>query len=182
MQIEKFALKFAPTKRVNVKRNNRHQIRQLRPKRKKGQMVKIIVVVSFALALCSCRGVRVLERTTTETVTYRDTVVTIKSDTALLNAYLECDSLGNVLLKRVVDAEGAYTSLDVKLEKGVLEIRSVATPGTIGVRYPEKLIVTRDYVKVPHDPPWWMRLLSWIGAISVIGFVIRLSWKKRAGP
>lgn len=68
------------------------------------------VVAAIALSLAGCRTTKVLssdKSTTADSVVIveriRDTVVTVGADSSMMRALLECDSLGQVRLKELLD-------------------------------------------------------------------------------
>lgn len=73
-------------------------------------------LVLLALALATgCRTVRLTsssETSTTDSVeireTIRDTIITVKADNSLVRALLECDSLGQVRMKELLEYRAGY--------------------------------------------------------------------------
>jgi len=100
------------------------------------ERLKIVLVwlVSLGLGLTGCKQLQpVVTQTTTNerivkvTETLRDTTVIIQPDTASVRAFLECDSLNQVVMRELEIVKGRKVTPIVKYVDGVLKINN---PGT----------------------------------------------------
>lgn len=149
------------------------------------------VLVALALMFsCSPRSVKVVtaSRDSTRTSTERITdTVRMSSDSALLAALLECDSLGRVRISRLDAENGRLISQVLELQDNLLSVKADAK---IPVRWREVIrsdtVRVREEVPVPyevvrikteHRLRWWQEILCWLGAL----YLLRLVWKLARG-
>ena len=103
------------------------------------------VALSLSLATTACApGLTTTAATTTETrrdsvlVVERDTIVVSEPDSALLWAWVECDSLGRVLLDELQAERGRRVALEPRVVQNgrqtLIRVRAAAEPETTVVR------------------------------------------------
>lgn len=129
-----------------------------------------VLTVTIALFMTSCKGQEGMSSTqksqTTLIVreTSRDTLVKVEADASLVKALLECDSAGNVLLKRILEYEAgkhvAPPKLDIRdnVLAATAEVDSFGIFMTLWDRYMERT----DYLESNHKEITYVnRLTGW---------------------
>lgn len=91
-----------------------------------------------------------------------DTVTQTVSDSAVLRALFECDSLGNVRLRELYDAKGKMADMQTQLKDGELKVVTKWQTKYIDrvreVRDTTTLVEVREVTKVVKHVPkffWW---------------------------
>lgn len=133
-----------------------------------------------------------LDKTTTaDTVivreTTRDTIVATVPDSALFYAWVECDSLGNVLIARLHEEQGRRTALEAALKNTpdghtTIAVRATVAPEPIIVRQTQQSAnITRTSmashsVEVRKPTNRFITFLRLIGAFAIgalTGYITR---------
>ncbi|MBP3354442.1 MAG: hypothetical protein J6L02_07325 [Bacteroidales bacterium] len=105
----------------------------------------------------------------------RDSIITIPPDSAWLYAWLECDSVGNVLIRQLEQKEGERINTSYTLNQdtsGVATLRLLTTVDmlkkAIEVRDKEIDRLKTNAVLVEAKIPPFKQFLMWTGGISLI--------------
>lgn len=127
---------------------------------------------------------------TNETIkeVYKDTIIVFEKDSSMLQALLECDSLGNVLLKEIEQYEfGKNLSPPTfKLADNKIEIKTIKPALDISIPYKDvmrtKVVVTEHTKEVNILTRWQQIRIAFANIISILipiylFFKIRL-WKR----
>ena len=147
--------------------------------------IYLILILSFTSCVTKKQRARICNECKTTTTEYvrdsiylKDTVVTIESDTAVLDALLECDSLGNVRVVEITSLQGDILKLETQIKNNM--IKTVAKTDTVKVfvkgnteiRYREK-IVEVEVDRVSYKDYWWKwPILIWALFTTVV-FLIK---------
>lgn len=112
----------------------------------------------------------------------RDTTVVVPADSSAIFALLECDSLGNVLLKELTTLQGQRVTQDLILRNNTLTVLAYADSVLVDLRY--RLIYERKLQKAIQEfkasvklekkkpPAFWLKFLSWSGAIAWVAITV----------
>lgn len=150
-------------------------------------MKKPITILSLLMIFAvSCKTPQTVVKTeykeiTTETV--RDSVVVIPPDSAYIQALLECDSVGNVLLKELTDYRaGRYIQPpQIKVVENVITVTAEVDSLLVYITWKERFkqaetkttATETEQVKV-RGPFWYIGLVFAAGAfLSVVIIIIR---------
>ncbi len=152
-----------------------------------------VLTVTIALFMTSCRETKEVSNTQRlQTLiirdTVRDTLVQVKADASLIRALLECDSAGNVLLKRILEYEAgkhvAPPQLDIQdnVLTAMAEVDSFGIFMTLRDRYVERT----DYLESNEKEIVYVnRLTGWqkfrvrLGDCVLFGIPIYIVFKCR---
>ncbi len=155
-----------------------------------------VLIVTIALFMQSCKAKKEVSNTTivrTETIREleRDTVVEVQADSALINALLECDSIGNVLLKQITAYEAGKHVKPPRLDiqdnvlTATVKVDSFGIFMTLRDRYMERTDFMESQEKeivYVNRLNGWQKFRIWIGNIVLIlipvGVFIYLRTKK----
>lgn len=116
----------------------------------------------------------------------RDTVTLTVTDSSLLEALLECDSLGKVRFRELRAESGRLVRQNVALSDNLLRVKAEAESQQ---RVRERIVrdtVFRDrevavpYAEVTYRLRGWQRWLLWIGVFYLVrtGLRVAMNWKK----
>ncbi len=147
-------------------------------------MKNLIVLLCLLFCLLGCKTVKyvpvekVVETKVEVKEIIRDTMVYIGTDHAMARALLECDSAGNVLIKRLETVQGKLNAkADIRIQDNELVAEctcdSLAIYLTLKERY-EKISVNTEGTKVQiieKKLQWWQTSLMWFGAICLFGLI-----------
>lgn len=145
----------------------------------------------FIIVLLLCPGCKTPKIATTETKTVteirevvRDTTITVPPDSAWLRAWLECDSLGNVLMRQLSEQKGSRSEVSLKLTsfqdsarqlKGaLLDVLFVCDSLQIEIGLRDQVIERikeekeRVYIEVKKPYPWWVKALTGFGGFFLV--------------
>lgn len=129
--------------------------------------------------------------TTADTVivreTTRDTIVATVPDSALFYAWVECDSLGNVLIAQLHEEQGRRTALEAALQNTpdghtTIAVRATVAPEPITVRQIQQSAnVTHTSTtshsvedqKTTNNPMTFLRLLGAFAIGALTGYITR---------
>lgn len=147
----------------------------------------MLVVASTATMLPACKTVRQLPPTVAEhetvTVTVRDTTVTVKPDTAAIEALLKCSEDNRLLLLKLSESPGERVKANVQLTPigdGTAKLYvecaadSLRKELQLRDREIERLRETTNTVLVPKQLSWLQVTLMAAGALSIM-LIIALS-------
>lgn len=155
-----------------------------------------VLIVTIVLFMQSCKAKKEVSSTTivrTETIreTERDTVVEVQADSASIKALLECDSVGNVLLKQIAAYEAGMHVNPPKLDiqdnvlTAMVKVDSFGIFMTLRDRYVERTDFMESQEKETvyvNRLNGWQKFRIWIGNIVLIlipaGIFIYLRTKK----
>ena len=145
--------------------------------------MKLVLILIVTLFL-SCRQTssitnKSLNKNRVRTEFYTDTIRVLERDTAMVNALLECDSLGRVKIAQIALQQNDITNLKTTLKDNWLDVE-VET--RIVERYKEVMRIDTVYIdqtlheriEIIKPVSWWERILIWIGGISIIVFIPKL--------
>ena len=140
----------------------------------------ILVAVALGM-LCSCRThqpivqekIVEVERVVTKT----DTLIRTEPDSASIQALLICDSVGNVLVKELEEAQGKNVALQAQLKqtnKGtalVVDCKADSLQVLVD-KYREELSQVSDNkqtetIEVKYIPSF-VKWLAWVGGVSIL--------------
>ena len=145
--------------------------------------------VVLCLAMFGCKTPQPIVTTEVKEVLIerevRDTIVTIAPDSASIKAFLECDSVGNVLIKELEEVQGKNVSLALALKN------AKGKPATLSVDCKqdslEKVIALKDEtikelssnkqvetVEVKYIPAF-VQVFAWIGGAAVLYVLLRIA-------
>lgn len=139
--------------------------------------MKQITIIFFVLVFVSCRSSQKLHQSTQvqKTATKEkliDTIRIIARDTAIINALLECDSLGRVRIASLRTKDSEISRLQTSLTENKLSIKMetqtierIKERILIDTVYIDNRIV--DYKQIIVPIRWWKKVLMWIGAVFV---------------
>ena len=145
------------------------------------QIVGIVIAVVLCLAMFGCKTPQPIVQTEVKEVlverTITDTIVTIAPDSASIRALLICDSVGNVLVKELEEAQGKNVALQAQLKqtnKGtalVIDCKADSLQVLVD-KYKEELSQVSDNKQVDTIEvkyiPSFVKWLAWIGAASIL--------------
>lgn len=104
-----------------------------------------IEAVAFAVAflllcilLTSCKGAKCVERTE-RVCEVHDTLIVSEPDTTSLHALVECDSLGNLLVREIEALQGRHSKSETVVRYRTRKVAEIKT----------EYVVQRDTVRVP---------------------------------
>lgn len=126
----------------------------------------------------------VIEKTITVEEIIRDTTVLIKPDTATVKALFECDSLNQVVLKELDVVKGRKVAPEVKFKDRWFEVTLPVDSESVYLSWREKhktetvTVTITKIEKVKIKPPWYIKVLSWIGTTSLGALLIFLLLKR----
>ena len=149
--------------------------------------ISIAFVVTLCVMVSACRAYRpaAVNTTTIDTVTYRevlrDTVVMTEPDSALVRALIECDSLGQAHIKRLLDwQDGRDSALHLPkfyIDGNVLHVKSymdgLAELFTLKDTF-TSINATKTITVEVNRLTWWQKLWIGVGKAWGIGGVLVL--------
>ncbi len=139
----------------------------------------------FAVAVCGCRPLPHLVKESRDSVfvreILRDTVVRIEADSSLIQALVECDSLGQAHLSRIIEYESGDRAKPpvVMITDNVLTAKAVVDSMevymTLKDRYEEHRVDIVRTVEV-NRPTAWQKVRMRLGeaALVVISLLLLL--------
>ena len=151
----------------------------------------LILNFSFLILLSCCRSAQTaIRHVPVETrieVVERLVEVPIKADSALLVAYLECDSNYNVLIRSVSDQktagiQSAFTQSKIENQKSKIEYRVVRVPDTLYIPVRDSTFYKEIPIEIPVPGPQvnyltgWQYFQIWCGRISILSAIILIAW------
>lgn len=150
-------------------------------------MKRFLIIVLFSALFSSCfvtkkqRAKICNECKTTDSVYVkdsiyiRDTVVSIKPDSATLDALLECDSFGNVRIAEIESLQGDLVNLEARLKNNRFKLIAktdtvkVYVKGNVEIRWKYKTkVINKDVYK---DYWWKWPLILWALFTTLIVFI-----------
>jgi len=148
----------------------------------------LIILLAALLAACSpSLKLQSSQTEATDTVTVteqvRDTVVVLERDQSMLRALLECDSVGQVQMRRLMEyqAGNRLRPPDIEVRDNVLTATAQADSMAIYLTLKERHTSTRkefQVVEVNRQNTWqrtWMR----IGQVSAVSLILFGVYKTR---
>jgi hypothetical protein len=146
----------------------------------------IACLFSLVLGSTGCKRLQpVVSQTTTNdrvvtvTETLHDTTLIFQADTASVRAFLECDSLNQVVMRELEIVNGRKVNPEVKFQYGILEIAMPVDSEAIYLSWKERYVQVTDSTKVSkvtvvkEKPPWYTRFLN-NGISALIGIILFL--------
>lgn len=122
----------------------------------------------LALLATGCRQARCVETVREVQVDVRDTVIVTRPDTASLRALVECDSLGNLLVREVETLQGERARVNAALTRRSpreAEIRTEYILQTDTVFVPTLRITKAAPTAQPPKPGLWFAWLL-VGVVA----------------
>lgn len=137
--------------------------------------LSVLCTVCCARPLIQGQTNQVITDTTVIVETLRDTVIRFEADSSMLRALLECDSLGQVQIKRLLEWRGGdkLKPPEFKIKDNILEIKAANEAYNKVIQLNEKLITQLrsrsrqdvQYIEVN-------RLNSWQNFIQILGYTL----------
>lgn len=154
------------------------------------RILSLIILVLTLLAVTSCRTAKapqVITKTNivTNTVEVHDTVAKTVPDSALLNALLRCDSLGNVYLDQLIQVSGRATTQSVTLKDNKLTVDCKVDSMAVYVKMSKVFKTSSDTtyiqsppVKIEVEKPlsWWDKTVRISGYIMLISLGLTIAY------
>jgi len=146
--------------------------------------VKLIFILVIFVTGCKIQQ-PVIEHTitVTETETIRDTTLMTEPDTASLKALFECDSLNQVVMTELLIEKGRKLTPKVLFRDRTLEITMPVDSEAVYFSWKEKYrhdvetVTITKIVKEKYKPPWYIKILSWTGAIVLVVLLLIIKFK-----
>jgi hypothetical protein len=145
-----------------------------------------IIFIVLTICLCGCKTARHIP-VTTEIKTeikevIRDTVVYVPADRATVTALLECDSVGNVLIREIETLQGELNAkATIIIKENVVtancQCDSTAIYLRLKDRYEETKIKEKIPVYVEKPLKWWQAAFMWAGIAALIVSIILITIK-----
>lgn len=142
-------------------------------------------MLTIALCVGSCKT-RQIQSERVVTVTERDTMLMTMPDSASIHALMECDSLGNVLMREngilsgKLEAKGKNNAkASLSLKNNVLEADCECDTLAILAKVRDTNINTtnKEVVYKEKDIPMWMKVLACLGVLFIVLVIIKI-WRK----
>lgn len=171
-------------------------------------MKRVVYILLLALIVASCGTKKKITHTeysdtlvvkkdsiVTEYVeTIRDTTIYLPADSSAIEALLECDSLGRVYIKEILDLKtGKRVKPDIQIRDNIITL-SCTEEDSIAIALYYKDIYERLYIAkvdslststvitdevIITRSPWYLRLWwIWIILAAVIGIAVKLFLKR----
>ena len=125
--------------------------------------LNILILVVTTVALLGCKSSKPLIQVPIKTVERRVTTLVpflIPGDSVTMQAYFECDSLNNVLLKEMSEQKGRRMNTDIDFKDGKLNYKAELKPDTVYLPQ-DSVIVDREVPVIVKVPVETNRLTSW---------------------
>ncbi len=141
-------------------------------------MKKLIITLIPLALLSACRtqktAERIVETRTELKEIVRDTTIYVPADSAQAIALLQCDSMGNVLIKQLTELQGkqrAKASLQLKNNAIIADCHcdSTAIYAKLHDRY-EKTTASTNETQIKYiekQLSWWQKTLMVVGSIAL---------------
>lgn len=149
----------------------------------------VLSLVVIGLLFCGCKTQKHTPSASVEIHTevreiIRDTLIYVPADKETVTALLECDSTGNILLKEIVTLQGQLNAkAKIEIREKILTVDcvcdSLAIYHQVKDRYEEKKSIQTNTIFVEKELKGWQKTLMWIGAISLITYLIVLIIKMK---
>ena len=148
----------------------------------------ILACIILAWLMTACKTPQPIVQTEVKEVVIerevRDTIVAILPDSASIKALLECDSVGNVLIKELEEVQGKNVSLQAQLKntnKGtalVIDCKQDSLEKVIA-RQEEQIKELKsneqvETIEVKYIPDF-VKWLAWIGVAAILYVLIRVA-------
>jgi hypothetical protein len=144
-------------------------------------MKHCLLLTACCLLFAGCTRTVYLTKTVTDStatiVRYipRDTLIQLPPDSAAIQMYLECDSTGQVLLRKLetlngqlIEARAALTDNVATVSATVKPAAAIETTVTDRVTETERRHIETEVTirEVPRRARWWEKLFFWIGVAT----------------
>lgn len=143
---------------------------------KKIYRIILYILTVILIAGCAKKITPVtVEKEKVVTVTQTDTVV--KVDESTITALLQCDSAGNVYLKKINQLQGLVTSLSLELDSNKLKVKSdgkMLINTTDKQTYEAEKEVITKYIKVEKKLTKMQELQMKVGRVVLIAIPVLL--------
>lgn len=163
-------------------------------------MRKLVLYIILILCIVSCRTQASYTLTDTvyvETI-HRDTVISFAADSASMKALLQCDSMGNVLLKQIDFLQGNNITLQTRLlhNSPITTLNSPITTLTVDCKQDSlqkeiELLTTKikqnrtevRTIEVPKKMNAWQAFIHVSGYLAwsclILGFILKIILKAK---
>jgi len=153
----------------------------------KTQTIILTVLLSYGLTVFfgACQTVHYVPvEKTTETKTeiievIRDTTIYIPPDQAMVKAWLECDSAGQILIKQIETLQGKLNAkANIRIVDNTIIADCICDSLNIFMqlkdRYQTTTVNTTEtkVLWMEKELKWWQKMLLWTGGISLIAIII----------
>lgn len=124
------------------------------------------------LMLVSCRPTQYIE--TVRSVEVRDTLIVTQPDTASMRAFIECDSLGNLLVREIEALQGERAKVNAAVKRHspkAVEVNTeyILQPDTVYIPMYREHETTTQTVAPEEKPDLWF---AWLLIGIIIGCLI----------
>lgn len=135
-------------------------------------MSRILIGILMMMLVASCRSTQYIE--TVRSVEVRDTLIVTKPDTASMRALIECDSLGNLLIREIeaLQSEKAKVNTSVKFnnpKEAEINTVYILQPDTVYIPMYRERETTTQTVAPEEKPDLWF---AWLLIGIIIGCLI----------
>lgn len=135
-------------------------------------MSRILIGILMMMLVVGCRPTQYVE--TVRSVEVRDTLIVTKPDTASLHALIECDSLGNLLIREIeaLQGERAKVNTGVKFnnpKEAEINTVYILQPDTVYIPMYRERETTTQSVAPEEKPDLWF---AWLLIGIIIGCLI----------
>lgn len=152
----------------------------------------VLAALMLMFSRCAPRATKVVTASRDSSHVRTERIIdTVKmtSDSALLAALLECDSLGRVRIARLDAENGRLISQLLELQDNYLRVkaqgkipervREVIRSDTVKVR--EEIPVPYEVVKVKTEYRlrWWQEWLCWLGAAYILRTLLKFAFGRK---
>lgn len=148
-------------------------------------MRRKLVIICLLPLLFSCKSKQPIITERTEYIeTVRDSTVIIPADSSWLSLLLECDSIGQVRLKELLDYQAGQhvTPPKVSVKNNILRTECRVDSFGVFFSWVQKYGIQSREIEIPVEVPvevpvrgwvWWVGLVTIITAgISALGFIV----------
>lgn len=143
-------------------------------------MNKYVIILLLFLAGCRTSKPVIYEHVVTkDSVVYvvRDTTIIAPADSSHIKALLECDSLGNVLIKQIENMQGRLNARqNLTIQDNVLEADcicdSMSIYATLRDRHQTTTTAKTVYVEIEKELKWWQKAMIGAGWVFSLAFII----------
>lgn len=148
-------------------------------------MIRLVRLVVLFMVLTGCAHVRpVFQQTDTVTVWEidRDTLLIVMPDSALFNAWFECDSMNRVIMTGMESINGRKVEQVIRWRNNYLTVTANVDSEGVYFAWKEKHITEtkatmQTIVEKVKEPPWWKRRDVFVFGLILLAYTIFLILK-----
>jgi hypothetical protein len=147
-------------------------------------MNRFLIILLFVV-LASCRPCKELSTTIVENdtlIVFRDSLIVIPADSALFNAWFECDSFNRVVMSKLETIEGRKLKPVIQFRDNWLSASVKIDSEQVYIKWKEvhtSSSIDQQEVKVQIQKvyPKWLIILALTGVISLTSLVVIVLYK-----